>query len=450
MNNRTRIAQALLIASMIGCGHAWAEVSDAEAAKLKTEAMTPFGAERAGNADGSIPAWTGGYSKVPDGYKSGEPRIDPFADEKPILTITAANMDAHADKLDEGQKYMLKTYPDYKMEVYPTHRTAVAKDWIYEETFKNATRARMDGDTITGAYGGIPFPIPKTGAELIWNHSLRVRPGTYVQRFRTYTVDSNGESSLASGATNDVTVPYYLEGGESDVLKNGIYYQNVQTTNAPAVRAGELLLYYDQFDNSRPAWQYLVGQRRVRRAPTICCDTPNFVASGVDFFDQVFVWFGPSTNYDWKIVGKREMYIPYNNNGLLKAKSDEAIGKHFVNPALVRWELHRVWEVEGTVRDGKRDVRPKRKLYLDEDTYIAVLGNTWDAQGTLWHTTLGFPYIQFELPAVSMETYATLDFIKGTYSYTTVGDESVQLEAKSEPWPQSYYTPQALSRKGVR
>ncbi|WP_443586319.1 DUF1329 domain-containing protein, partial [Salmonella enterica] len=127
--------------------------------------------------------------------------------------------------------------------------------------------------------------------------------------------------------------------------------------------------------------------------PTICCDTPNFVASGVDFFDQVFVWFGPSTNYDWKIVGKREMFIPYNSNRLIAAKSGEAMAKNFVNPELVRWELHRVWEVEGTVRAGKRDVRPKRKLYLDEDTYIAAIGNTWDSQGTLWHTSYGFPFV---------------------------------------------------------
>ena len=144
------------------------------------------------------------------------------------------------------------------------------------------------------------------------------------------------------------------------------------------------------------------------------------------------------------------MYIPYNNNRLVMAKDKEALGKHFINPELVRWELHRVWEVEGTVRAGKRDVRPKRKLYLDEDTYIAVLGNTWDAQGTLWHTSIGFPWMQFEVPAVGMEVWATLDFIKGTYTFTPVGDQSSQIQTMDEPWPDSYYTPEALSRKGVR
>lgn len=443
---KTRVVALAAVSLASG---AWAEVTPDQAARLKSE-LTPLGAEKAGNADGRIPAWTGGYTEAPAGYTSGQPRPDPFADEKPVVTITAANLAEYADKLDEGQQHLLRKYPDYKINVYPTHRTAAAPAWVYEETFKNATRARMEGDAVVGAYGGIPFPIPQSGAELIWNHSLRVRPAAFRHPFNTYTVDANGNASLASGAVNEISLPYYRKGGSPEQMKNGAYFQNVQSVVAPSVRAGELLMYYDQLDNNRPAWQYLVGQRRVRRAPTICCDTPNFVNSGVDFFDQVFVWFGPSTNYDWKIVGKKEMVIPYNSNRLVMAKDKEAVGKHFINPDLVRWEVHRVWEVEGTVRAGKRDVRPKRKLYLDEDTYIAVIGNTWDAQGTLWHTSIGFPWIQYELPAVGMEVWATLDFIKGTYTYTPIGDQAVQIQVMDQPWPDSYYTPEALSRKGVR
>lgn len=442
------LAAALVAASLASTG--WAAVTADEAAKLKSE-LTPLGGEKAGNKDGSIPAWNGGYTKVPAGYKSGQPRPDPFADEKPLYTVTAANMAQYADKLDEGQQYLLKKYPDYKINVYPTHRSAAAPQWVYDETFKNATRAKMDGDSVIDAYGGIPFPIPKTGAELLWNHSLRVRSQGYRQAFRTYTIDTNGTSSLASGAVNEVTIPYYTKGLSPEHIKNngGAYYQNLQSVESPSIRAGEMLMYYDQLDNTRPAWQYLVGQRRVRRAPTICCDTPNFVASGVDFFDQVFVWFGPATNYDWKIVGKKELIIPYNNNRLVASKPEDAMSKHFVNPELVRWEVHRVWVLEGTVRPGKRDVRPKRRLYLDEDTYIAAIGNTWDAQGTLWHTSYGFPWMQYEIPAVGQETYTTLDLIKGTYSYTTMSDQHNQIQV-IDPLPPSYYTPESLSRRGVR
>lgn len=450
MTSLIRIAAALAVSSCCLAGPAAAAVSAEEAAALKGE-LTPLGAEKAGNKDGSIPAWSGGYTQAPAGYKSGTPRPDPYADEKPLFTITAANMAQYADKLDEGQQHLLKKYPEYKLNVYRTHRSAAAPQWVYEETFKNATRARMEGDGVSGAYGGIPFPIPKTGAELIWNHSLRVRPAAYRHAFRTYTVDTKGTASIASGAINEVSIPYYQQGlSPEDIAKGGgAYYKNLQSTEAPSVRAGEMLLYYDQLDNTRPAWQYLVGQRRVRRAPTICCDTPNFVASGVDFFDQVFVWFGPSVNYDWKILGKRELFIPYNSNRQVATTGDQALSAHYVNPDYIRWELHRVWEVEGTVRAGKRDVRPKRKLYLDEDTYIAAIGNTWDSQGTLWHTSYGFPFIQFEIPAVGLESYTTLDLIKGTYSYTPMTDQRGQIEVV-EPWPESYYTPDSLSRKGVR
>lgn len=437
-------AVALLASACLGAASAVAAVTADEAARLKSE-LTPLGGEKAGNKDGSIPAWDGGYTKAPAGYKKGGPRPDPFAGEKPLLTITAANMDAHADKLDEGQKYLLKKYPDYKINVYPTHRTAAAPQWVYDETFKNATRSKLDGYAVTGAFGGVPFPIVKSGTELMWNHSLRVRPAAYSQYFNSYTVDSGGRPSLASGGVNEITVPYYAKGGTPESIKAGVYYQNLQTTTAPSVRAGELLMYYDQLDNSRPAWQYLVGQRRVRRAPTICCDTPNFVTSGVDFLDQVFVFMGPMDRYEWKLIGKKEMFIPYNNNRLLLADDKEAMKPKFINPDLVRWELHRVWEVEGNLRAGQRDVRPKRKLYFDEDTSIAVIGNTWDAQGTLWHTSFGFPNIQFDVPAVSMEIWTTMDFIKGNYTYTATREKIMD-----EPWPENYYTPEALSRKGVR
>jgi hypothetical protein len=448
MKTLNTIAAAIMIAVALTGASAWA-VSAEEAAKLKSE-LIPLGGERAGNKDGTIPAWEGGYTKVPDGYKSGQPRPDPFSAETPLFSITGANAAQFAAKLDEGQQYLLKKYPDYRINVYSTHRTAAAPQWVYEETYKNATRAKLSGYTLSGAYGGIPFPIPKTGNELLWNHSLRVRPGAMVFPFNTYIIDTSGNASLASGALNEASILYYQKGRSPEELQKIGYYMNLQTVTAPSVRAGEMLMFHDLFDNTRESWQYLVGQRRVRRAPTICCDTPNFVNSGVDFFDQVFVWFGPIDRYDWKIIGKREMYIPYNCNRLVMAHDQQAMGKHFLNPDLVRWELHRVWEVEGTVRAGQRDVRPKRKLYFDEDTFIAVLGNTWDAQGTLWHTSIGFPYIQFELPAVDMEVFTSMDFIKGTYSYTPIGDQKDQIKIMDPPWPVNYYTPEALSRKGVR
>jgi Protein of unknown function (DUF1329) len=170
------LVSGLLSSAMMVAVVAHAGVTPEEAAKLKTT-LTPMGSERAGNADGSIPAWTGGYTTVPAGYQSGQPRIDPYASEKPLYSITAQNMDAHAAKLTEGNKAMLKKYPTYRIDVYPTHRTASAPQWVYDNTFKNATRAKTPnmGGTVEGAYGSYPFPIPKTGNEVLWNHLLRWR-----------------------------------------------------------------------------------------------------------------------------------------------------------------------------------------------------------------------------------------------------------------------------------
>ncbi len=365
--NRIHAMGALLSALLMAGDNAWTAVPDQEAAKLKSE-LTPLGGERAGNKEGTIPAWDGGYSKVPPGYKSGQPRPDPFAGESPAFSITAANMAEYASKL-------------------------------------------------------VPF--------------------------NTYTIDPNGTATLASSALNEFTLPYYIKGGTPESLKDGVYFEVLQAVTGPPFRAGELLMFHDQLDNARPAWQYLVGQRRVRRAPTICCDTPNFVNSGVDFFDQAFVFMGPIDRYDWKILGKKELYIPYNTNRYVMAHDKDVIGPHFANPDYVRWELHRIWEVEGTVRTGQRDVRPRRKIYFDEDTYIAVIDNAWDGNGTLWHTSIGFPFIEFEVPAIGMEVFLTMDLIKGTYTSTPIGDQTVQIKVE-EPWPDNYYTPEALARKGVR
>ena len=65
----------LLVASLllIGSATAQAAVSDAEAQQLNST-LTPLGGERAGNADGSIPAWDSGFKQVPAGVSPAEAR----------------------------------------------------------------------------------------------------------------------------------------------------------------------------------------------------------------------------------------------------------------------------------------------------------------------------------------------------------------------------------------
>src|SRR5688572_11895483 len=113
--------------AVLGAYPAWAAVTPEEAAKLGAE-LTPLGGEKAANADGTIPAWTGGIKSPADagvpGYKTGQHHPDPFANDKPLFTITNDNVAQYAGKLTEGHKKLLAQYKGtYKMIVYPTRRS---------------------------------------------------------------------------------------------------------------------------------------------------------------------------------------------------------------------------------------------------------------------------------------------------------------------------------------
>src|SRR3990167_8464228 len=198
----TRFFLPVLSLLLLCAQQSLAAVTAEEATKLKGE-LTPLGAERAGNADGSIPAWTGGMTTPIPGDKPGGRRSDPFQNEKPLFTINASNAAQYADKLTDGTRAMLAKYPDsYRLDVYQTHRTAAAPQWVYDNTLTNASRARIDNDVVVGAFGGIPFPIPTSGAEVMWNHLLRWRApaarfyATAYQRSEEHTSELQSQSNL--------------------------------------------------------------------------------------------------------------------------------------------------------------------------------------------------------------------------------------------------------------
>ena len=79
--------------------NAFAEITAEQAASLGGDKFTPIGAERAGNAAGTIPAWTGGLTELPAAYVDGEPLVNPFPDEQPKFTISAQNYAQYEDNL---------------------------------------------------------------------------------------------------------------------------------------------------------------------------------------------------------------------------------------------------------------------------------------------------------------------------------------------------------------
>jgi hypothetical protein len=443
------LAAALLVAPAL----ARAAVSADEAERLKTT-LTPLGAERAGNKDGTIPAWNGGAAKAPAGYKNGDPRPDPFATDKAVVSISAKNMDQHADKLTDGVKALMKKYPDFRIDVYPTRRSAAAPQWVYDNTFKNATRAKLvdNGHGTEGAYGGIPFPIPKDAYEIFQNHRLAWTGLSQQTQLRTWVVTADGRRSMASGGVQSWWRPYYAPEGSLEKF-DGYYMFGKFLATEPGSKAGEAILAHDPLNakNARGLWQYLVGQRRVRKAPSVSYDTPDAVTSGVGLVDEAFNLFGPIDKHELKLIGKREIYIPYNNNKAAAAKVADLITPNTLNPNLVRWELHRVWVVEATLGAGKRHVVPKRRYYIDEDTWQIITFDGWDAKGDLWRMNFSLTLLAPDIPAlVANVLWGGYDLHTGAY-YLNVAPNELPVQYKqTPPFARSFFSPEELANEGTR
>lgn len=428
---------------------AHARVDETEAARLGQD-LTPFGAERAGNADGSIPEWTGGHTTLPPGYQSGAPRPDPFAAEKPLFTITAATMAEHADKLSDGVQALFRKYPDtFHINVYPTHRSAAAPQWVYDHTRQNAVSAELGdgGLSLSGAYGGPPFPIPQNGAEAIWNHLLIWSGHVFHTELANYVGTRNGDLLMSSAGDMWNQFPYYDPNGDRDSFE-GWYRYNLSRVSDPPLIAGENIVvneHTDMKDMGRQAWQYLPGQRRVRKAPQLNYDTPYSQSNGVINWDEVWVFNGGIDRYDWKLVGKKEMYIPYNVNGMHDRPVEEAFSGHHWAPDAVRFELHRVWEVEATLADGARNVLSKRRFYLDEDSWMAVLGEGYDAGGALWRVYFSMPTLMPDIPAVVAAPYGAINLQTGEWYAQQVMNGLETRFKMVEPENDRFYTPGNLS-----
>ncbi|QYJ76915.1 MULTISPECIES: DUF1329 domain-containing protein [Shewanella] len=437
-------------------GAAVAKVSEADAAKLGTS-LTPMGGEMAANADGSIPAWNGGITAAPAGYKKGDHHPDPYSADKIEYTVTKANLEQYKSLLTPGQIKLFELYPDtFKMNVYKTQRSASAPQWVYDATKANASRAELvqGGNGVLGAAVGIPFPIPQNGLEAIWNHILRFR-GVDIETQRNQAAPAKGGGYTLVELSEQLRFEYSQPDMTPEKLKeNNTLALFKQVVTQPARLAGTALLVKETLDQEalpRQAWTYNTGQRRVRKAPNVAFDTPGTVSDGLRTTDDYDMFNGSPSRYNWELVGKKEILIPYNDYKLHsdKVKYDDILTPGHINPDLVRWEKHRVWEVKATLKDGMRHIYKTRVFFLDEDSWQVSATDMYDNRDELYRVAFAHGLNYYEVPA----HWSTLEVFHDLQSrrYLAIGlDNEGSMYDFDAKLSASDFTPDALRREGVR
>ncbi|HZJ94656.1 MAG TPA: DUF1329 domain-containing protein [Thiopseudomonas sp.] len=432
-----------------------AAVSPQEAAKLGTT-LTPFGAEKAGNAAGTIPEWTGGIAANAAPVDSRGFLGNPFAGEKPEFVITAQNMEQYKDNLTPGQQALFKRYPDsYRIPVYKTHRSINMPAEVVEATKSNAVNTKMvqGGNGLANFQVANAFPIPQNGLEVIWNHITRYRGGSVRRHVTQATPQTNGSYSLVY-FDDEFVFPNKLQDYDPTQASNVLFYFKQRVT-APSRLAGNVLLVHetlDQIKEPRMAWLYNAGQRRVRRAPQVSYDGPGTAADGMRTSDNLDMYNGAPDRYNWQLHGKKEIYIPYNSYELdsPNRKYDDIIKAGHINQDLTRYELHRVWHVTATLKDGERHIYAKRDFYIDEDTWQAAQIDHYDGRGNLWRVAEAHSlyYYDKQVPWYSLE--ALYDLQSGRYLALGMKNEERQAYEFGFKASAGDFTPAALRRSGVR
>lgn len=419
--------------------------------------LTPLGSERAGNADGTIPAWTGGLQSPPAGlgYQRGMHHPNPYAGEQPLFTITRDTMGQHADRLAGPQKALLEKYGDtFKMNVYPSHRSCAQPDFVYEANRKNALTGVISdqGNGVDKAIMGKPFPIPNSGYEVLWNHLLGFGNHKLQRQFAAVIPTASGAYTKYS-AQDDAIIRWNDPVMKTAADLDNIFALYILHTLEPTRVAGNVILVHEtlnRLSDPRKAWQYSPGTRRVRRAPNIAYDNPGTNSDGATTSDSFGGFNGAPDRYTWRLKGKQEAYVPYNNYELYSDKLtyDDLIRPRHLNTDHVRYELHRVWQLEANLKPSTRHVYSRRVFYQDEDTWSIVSSELYDARGELWRVQEQYPITYYEVPVCGASMGGAYDFTNGRYIAVGLINEEEPINFYADHLEERRYTPQTIRALG--
>ena len=419
---------------------------------LLTTTLTPMGAERAGNADGSIPAWTGGMVAP----VTSPVAIRVFEDEPKLYTVDASNMSQYADLLSDGVQTMISKF-GFSINVYPTHRTAAALQYVYDNAAKNVTRAQFSPNGgrfgVVGAYGGPPFPIIDTanpdvaGPQLIWNH-LTAWQGFSSTKFSPGYVMTDGQLVLSEGGKDLFICPYYDPNGGPETFDGYLQKTHLYFTAPSTFDGQEVVTWHTLNTDKNPdiTWELLNGQGRVRKAPDLQYDAPNGYFNGSSNQDESSGFYGNPSQYDWKYLGKKEMLIPYHNNKLQFATADEFFTQKYPNPDIIRWEKHRVWELEATLHPGIRNVLARRRFYIDEDSWYIALGEGYDGDNGMASIYLQLLRVAPAIPCVNPTGFVNFHPQQGNYLYAgLLNVPGLSIPEDQTPVPEDLFDPQLMA-----
>ena len=433
------------------CLPAQAKVDAAQAARLGQD-LTPLGGERAANAAGTIPVWEGGLTTPPASYQPGMHHPDPYAGDAVLYTVTAQNLGQYQKVLPAGLQTLLQTHPDYKLRVFQSRRSAAAPQYVYDATKANATKAELiaGGNGVSGAAAGVPFPIPQNGQEAIWNHIMRFRGEQIHMVANHVAVLANGSYSLVL-RDREIYFVYGRQGAQEGDLDNTLFHYKYSVT-APSKLAGSALLVEETIDQVmaiRKAWRFNRGERRVRRLPMLAYDAMQPDTNGMATADVVDAYNGAPDRYEWTLVGKQEMLVPYNSYAvhqkgipyeqILKAKT--------VNPDLLRYELHRVWVVEADLRTGFSHPYAKRRFYIDEDSWQILAVDLYDKGGKLIGLQESHPINYYDVPVFSSTLETIYDFKGSRYFVDGLDNNEPMYDFNADISPRSF-SPASLRQQG--
>jgi len=436
--DRSRLAALILCAILSFAG------ADAVGATGK-EGRTPFGSDAAGNDAGTIPPWTGGLTQPPPSW-DGKTHPDPFGDD-PVLEVIDGSTRPR-DDLAPGVRALLDAYPQtFSLRVHRSRRSHALPETVLEATRAGTGQARLveGGVGFAGVHGAIPFPAADQALEVYWNHVARWRGRFLEGRALDANVYANGRFVLTTREI-ELVFPYYGADADDERL-----YALLARVTAPARSAGSAALVIEPLsyaEGKRRAWTWDAGRRRVVRAPQLAFDQPVNTADGLHTADDVDLINGSPERFSWTLLGKRELLVPYNCYALEAAPADESLlWAGHLNPAWVRWERHRVWVLEGRLKGDWRHAYSRRVLYLDEDSWMALMAENYDARGDLWRVNFAYPMNYYELPGTLPVAFAYHDLPARRYHVKGLRSAEVGgLRTTGEAPPDGRFTPQGLRR----